>query len=186
MFIFNRNYKKLIFSFLISILLIPVQATVSQANLQNTEIEQSLITDESEEEIAAPEKVEVTPQSYDGDITKRLERIYQATGWFSSLEITTDEGIVFLNGVADSEPHRDWAERVAQKTSDVVAVVNRLNIKARPVWDIEPAMVQLRNLGRDSIKILPLLASRRPDHIYRLSFCTRSCTDHPLVDSQAI
>jgi small-conductance mechanosensitive channel len=108
--------------------------------------------------IEAPDKVEVDPTAEDDDISSRLERIFTATGWFASVEVKTDEGVVFLSGVADSEQHREWAERVAQRTSDVVAVVNRIDIKGRPVWDVSPAIAQMKQLGRDFVQLLPLLA----------------------------
>ena len=116
------------------------------------------LVDDVSEEIETPEKVEVEPVADDSDISSRLERIYGATGWFDSINVETDEGVVFLNGVADSDSHRDWAERVAQRTSDVVAVVNQISVKAPSVWDIRPAIGQLQQLGRDFIQLVPLLA----------------------------
>ncbi|MGB7347189.1 MAG: mechanosensitive ion channel family protein [Pirellulaceae bacterium] len=113
---------------------------------------------DEEKAIETPDKVEVDPLAEDDDISSRLERIFEATGWFDSVEVETDEGVVFLRGVSDSEKHRDWAERVAQRTSDVVAVVNRVEVKSRPVWDISPAFAQMKQLGREFVQLLPLLA----------------------------
>ncbi len=112
---------------------------------------------DEEKVIEAPDKIEVQPVTEDVDISGRLERILNATGWFDSVEISTDEGVVFLNGVADTQQHRDWAERVAQRTTDVVAVVNNVSVEARPVWDVSPAVVQLKQLARDLVQLIPLL-----------------------------
>ncbi|SMP67255.1 Small-conductance mechanosensitive channel [Neorhodopirellula lusitana] len=112
---------------------------------------------DEEKQIETPDKVEVEPVAVDEDISTRLQNIFGATGWFESTEVRTDEGVVFLSGVADTEKHREWAERLAQKTSDVVAVVNQIKVRARPVWDIHPATVQLQQLGRDFVQVIPLL-----------------------------
>lgn len=120
--------------------------------------DQALTVEEQEKPIETPDKVEVQPLAVDEDISARLERIFAATGWFDSAAVTTDEGVVFLKGIADTQQHREWAERVAQRTSDVVAVVNRIEVKSRPIWDTAPAQGQLQQLGRDFMQLLPLLA----------------------------
>lgn len=121
-------------------------------------VDKVLTADEQEKTIETPDKVEVQPLAVDEDISARLERIFTATGWFESATVTTDEGVVFLTGMADTQQHREWAERVAQRTSDVVAVVNRIDVKSKPIWDTEPAQAQLHQLGRDFMQLLPLLA----------------------------
>lgn len=112
---------------------------------------------ETDQPLAAPAKVEVEPLAVDEDISARLQRIFKATQWFESPRVETDEGVVFLSGTADNESHRQWAEDAAQNTSDVVAVVNRMRVQERPVWDIRPALVQMEQLGRDFTAMLPLL-----------------------------
>lgn len=111
----------------------------------------------SEREVEPAEKIEVAPTATDAEIASRLERIFAATGWYSDSEVTTDEGVVFLSGVADSEEHRQQAETIALRTTDVVAVVNQMTIRPRSVWEIAPAIEQLEELGRDFIQLLPLL-----------------------------
>jgi small-conductance mechanosensitive channel len=124
---------------------------------QTAEQEPAVLESTGGEEIATPEKVEVDPVAVDEDISGRLENIFRATGWFQQIGVETDQGVVFLQGISDTEPHRQWAERVAQRTSDVVAVVNQIEIQPRSVWDIQPAIDQLRGLGSDFVQLLPLL-----------------------------
>lgn len=131
---------------------VPVMAQDTAADVATDDVP------DDEKAIETPDKVEVDPLAEDDEISSRLERIFLATGWFDSVEVETDEGVVFLRGVSDSEKHREWAERVAQRTSDVVAVVNRVEVKGRPVWDISPAVAQMKQLGRDFVQLLPLLA----------------------------
>lgn len=127
------------------------------AAAQETGNDETILQVDEDEKIETPEKVEVKPVTVDADISERLKRIFAATGWFDGADISTDEGVVFLSGIADSNEHREWAERVAQRTSDVVAVVNRMEVQGRSFWDIEPAYLQLYQLGRDFIQLLPLL-----------------------------
>ena len=136
----------------------PPGASDPAADQDAPTIDEVLTPEEQEKPIETPDKVEVKPVAVDEDISARLERIFQATGWFESPQVTTDQGVVFLKGLADTQQHREWAERVAQRTSDVVAVVNRINVKASPVWDTAPAMGQLRQLSRDFMQLMPLLA----------------------------
>jgi len=115
------------------------------------------VVDPVDEQVEAPEKVDVDPTTEDIDISQRLVDIYQATGWFESVDVATDEGIVFISGGVDSDAHRKWAEEVARRTSDVVAVVNRLEVQPGSIWDIQPAVQQLRDLGRQFVSLLPLI-----------------------------
>lgn len=125
---------------------------------QDGAAETAILDQQDEAEIETPDKVEVDPVAVDEDISARLQNIFSATGWFEATEVRTDEGVVFLSGIADNEKHREWAERVSQRTSDVVAVVNQIRVKDRPIWDFQPAVFQLRQLGRDFVQLLPLLA----------------------------
>ncbi len=141
------------------VILFVAAASVSVAvRSQEANVDTTVLDSGAEKQIQTPDKVEVEPIAVDEDISTRLHNIFSATGWFDDIEVKTDEGVVFLNGLSDSELHRDWAERMAQRTSDVVAVVNQIRVKARPVWDIQPALVQLRQLGRDFVQLIPLIA----------------------------
>ena len=107
--------------------------------------------------IATPDKIQVKPVAIDQDISGRLSRIFTATGWFRDINIRTDEGVVFLAGVAGDKSRREWAESVAQKTSDVVAVVNNITVEDRPILDFGAAIISLKGLWRELIQLLPLL-----------------------------
>ena len=86
-----------------------------------------------------PQRVEVEPTIEDTDIATRLTRILEATGWFEDPQVRVDEGVVFMSGrVADSQ-HKEWAARLAGNTQDVVAVVNRIEVKETSMWDLSPA-----------------------------------------------
>lgn len=106
----------------------------------------------------APGKVEIHPTARDRDIGERLERILAATGWFAGPQVRVEEGVVFLQGRADSDARRKWAGELARGTQDVVAVVNRMEVAEPDLSDFSAAQSGLRELWRDLVRSLPLLA----------------------------
>ena len=86
------------------------------------ELEDDVSTPNGDDELKAPEKVEVDPIADDDQIASRLKRILEATEWFDSPEVRVDEGVVFLRGSVDNQQHKEWAEKLAGNTQDVVAV----------------------------------------------------------------
>lgn len=112
----------------------------------------------SEEDAAkVPETVEVRPETEDADIGVRLERILAATGWFEQPEASVDEGVVFLSGRTADAAHKEWAGRLATNTRDVVAVVNRINVIERSMWDLTPAWQQLREFVAAAVRSAPVI-----------------------------
>lgn len=105
-----------------------------------------------------PQKVEVEPVAQDRDIESRLLRILDATEWFAQPAVTVDQGVVFLSGLVDSEAHKEWAGELATKTQDVVAVVNRMTVVERSIWDLSPTWNELTSLAADTYRNSPLLA----------------------------
>lgn len=105
-------------------------------------------------EVAEP--IEVEPTAEDVDIVARLTSILQATGWFKEPAAEVEEGVVFLEGRVDSEAHKEWAGRLAGNTQDVVAVVNRITVNNKPLWDLTPAWNALRELFADVVRSSPL------------------------------
>lgn len=126
------------------------------ANLQsNTEDVSSENEDADPPE--APQDVEITPLAEDDEIADRLTNILTATTWFENPEVRVDEGVVFLRGRTLKDEYRTWAGDLARNTQDVVAVVNRIQVTQRSIWDLTPAWLELRTLGRETIQMLPLL-----------------------------
>lgn len=104
------------------------------------------------------EQVQIDPVNSDERIANRLLEIMEATGWFESPGVSVDRGVAFLSGQADSQKHQEWAEATAMNTTDVVAVVNRITVAEKPMWNFAPAIASLQELGRDFTGVLPLLA----------------------------
>lgn len=102
-------------------------------------------------------EVAVQPKARDADIARRIQNILEATGWYRSPAVRADDGVVFLDGATDSAERRKWAADLAQKTEDVTAVVNRIEIERPVAWAFDPALRELANLGRAALGALPLV-----------------------------
>lgn len=90
-------------------------------------------------------EIAVAPNARDAQIADRLERILGASGWFTPLSVSVREGIVFIDGQTETDDRREWAQQLALRTQDVVAVVNRIEVQPTISWDFTPTW---RELGR--------------------------------------
>jgi small-conductance mechanosensitive channel len=105
----------------------------------------------------APQKVDVQPLARDDEIADRLGDILRATGWFAEARAEVQDGVVWLHGAALNQEYRAWATELANSTQDVAAVVNRMTLQQRPVWDVSPAVGEIRGLLAKFIQSLPLI-----------------------------
>lgn len=113
----------------------------------------------TEGEVAeAPAKVDVKPVARDEEISTRLQNVLDATGWFVDPEVRVEDGIVFLEGQAETAELKKWAGDLARNTQDVAAVANRMDVAVPSIWDFTPAWTGLLTLWRDIIHALPFFA----------------------------
>jgi hypothetical protein len=98
----------------------------------------------------APAKVDVKPVARDEEIRKRLQRVLNATGWFTDPHVRVEEGVVFLNGQTETDELKKWAGDLARNTQDVVAVINRIEVAEPSAWDFRPAWSGMLILWRDT------------------------------------
>ena len=114
-----------------------------------------------QDELAAPEQVvEVDEAAEDVDIGTRLQNILESTDRFANPRVEVDNGVVFLYGTTEKTEYKDWARQLALKTQDVVAVVNNITVQeiTVPLWDFTPAYDEIRNMGREMVLALPMMA----------------------------
>ena len=102
-------------------------------------------------------RVEVQPISSDDAIKKRLTNIMVSTGWFDNIQVEVNDGVVFLDGGTLSDKYRSWAGDLANRTRDVVAVVNRIQVKTGPAWNLAPAIDVIRNVVQQTVRALPMI-----------------------------
>jgi len=109
-----------------------------------------------EETVAEPANaVSVQPVARDDQIERRIREIMQATGWYEDAEVAVDDGVVFLDGIAKRDEHRAWARDLAQKTQDVVAVVNRIQVTQEIQSSFAPAVRELKSVLNSALLALP-------------------------------
>lgn len=107
----------------------------------------------------APAKVGVNPVARDEEIRTRLQRVFDATGWFIDPRVEVREGVVFLNGWSETDELKKWAGDLARNTDDVVAVANRMEVIEPSMWDFSSTWRELLLLWRDLIRSLPFFLS---------------------------
>lgn len=100
-------------------------------------------------------QVNVTPVAHDEEIRTRLQSVLDATGWFTEPRVEVREGVVLLNGKAETVELKKWAGDLARSTQDVVAVANRMEVLEPSMWDFSPSWSRLRSLLRDFVRSLP-------------------------------
>jgi len=112
----------------------------------------------AEDEVSSvADRVEIEPVAGDEQIRERLERILIATGWFHDPRLRVEEGVVFLQGRAESEELKKWAGNLARNTQGVAAVANQMSVKESSIWDFRGAQSGLSSLRTDIGRALPLL-----------------------------
>jgi small-conductance mechanosensitive channel len=109
------------------------------------------------EEPAPPKRpVRVVPDATDAEIARRLQGIMEATGWFRNPRVAVRDGVVFLDGAAETADHRQWAGALAENTQGSVAVVNRIEVETDLRSTLEHVEAELTSLQRRTIQAWPL------------------------------
>lgn len=103
-------------------------------------------------------EVNIAPLAADEEIARRLNRILEATEWFTEIQVRVDQGVVFLKGTATEPQYKEWAGRLANNTQEVVAVVNRITVAQRSMWDLSESMDSLRQLTAQAVRSSPMIA----------------------------
>jgi len=105
----------------------------------------------------APDRVDVQPTARDEEIASRLLGILTATGWFTAPQVEVQDGVVFLNGEAQTDEFKQWAGDLARNTQDVAAVVNQMAVTEPAFLDFQPIMNSLQDQGRMILRAIPLI-----------------------------
>jgi len=103
--------------------------------------------------------LEVPQEIADKDITNRLNKIFEVTGWYAEIKVKTVEGVVFLSGNIDSFEKKKWAMDLATKTNGVVAVVDKVDNTLKSSNFLKPAKEEAIEIYDSSAKLIPYLAS---------------------------
>ncbi len=101
-------------------------------------------------------EVSVAPDVRDSEIADRLRRILVASEWFDPLTVSVREGIVFIDGQAETDERKEWARQLALRTEGVVAVVNRIEVNPQISWDLTPTWREIERLANQVQWFAPL------------------------------
>ena len=105
--ILSNRWRQLIFCVaVLCAACLPVSAVRAQQPVPDTGRSQPAASPDRDELSAAPATVDVKPVARDEEIRTRLQSVLEATGWFIEPQVRIDEGIVFLNGRAETEELR--------------------------------------------------------------------------------
>lgn len=165
----NSLQLKNIFAFaafwLLFLTLLPQHAKAMQAEETQPSGSQAAAENHDADVSAGPpipaQKVDVVPHVSDDKIRLRIEKILKATKWFDNEKVEVDEGVVFLDGQATEEKHREWAANMSRNVQDVVAVVNNMKTADKSSFDLQKSSSHvsrsLQSLWRDFLERLPLI-----------------------------
>ena len=117
----------------------PASALLAQEPVEKVEAVKKPLAPGKEDLTQAPATVDVKPVARDEEISTRLQKVLDATGWFVDPQVRVEEGVVFLNGRTETDDLKKWAGDLARNTQDVVAVANRMEVLEPAVWDFSPA-----------------------------------------------
>ena len=146
-------------TFLVCLLSLAPKVLVAQDSPTATQTAAATAAEDTNRDApAALKDVVIDPLAADDEIADRLTKILTATTWFENPQVKVDEGVVFLKGTAGQADYRTLAGDLPRNTQDVVAVVNRIQVTERSIWDLSPAWIELRKLERETIQMFPLLA----------------------------
>lgn len=151
----NRQLGKLRLLLTMSMVLVATNGSHAQDSKDQTQ--KATAEQTTEAKPTAPEKVDVKPVARDAEIADRLNDILIATQWFKNPSVKVDEGVVFLTGEAVQEEYKAWASDLASNTQDVAAVVNRMGVTAKSIWDFSPAFSELREFRTNAVQAIPLI-----------------------------
>ena len=101
----------------------------------------------------------ITTQSAppDAEIKNRLQAILDSSQQFSQLQLRVNNGLVFIDGYAETRAFIDWASEIADNTEGVVAVVNNLEMSPVDYFSASVFKAELLNAWGRFVHTLPLL-----------------------------
>lgn len=97
------------------------------------------------------------PISRDADIRQRIERILDATGAYKETKVVVKQGVVFLEGQAETDRLKTWAGETSGKVEGVVAVFNGIAVTPPSPWDFSPTIIGLQDLWRSVLAASPFV-----------------------------
>src|SRR5690606_11234881 len=99
--------------------------------------------------------IEVNNKVSDDAIAKRLANILSSSSRFQDIDVSVEDGIVFIKGKTHEPNHKQWAEALAARTEGVIAVINNIEITLEDAWSFQPAVDETLRLYDGFIRTIP-------------------------------
>lgn len=99
--------------------------------------------------------ISVEARASDDAVRKRIRTILQASGWIDQIEVDNTSGIVTLQGTTSQGEHKAWAEDIAYRTEDVIAVVNKIQVVNPNPWSLAPIAAQTQEMFQTGMSQVP-------------------------------
>jgi len=102
---------------------------------------------------------DVPKSKTDQSIEIRISKIMKASKWFPDLEVSVNEGLVFINGQYPSIEKKKWIQEIINKTEGVVAVIDNAEFSFKGTNTLSPAGKEIDNILLKAQKLSPYLLS---------------------------
>lgn len=134
---------------------------VGPSSDEESQPEESKTAEEASPE-QAPSTLAPIPAKNDEEIRNQITTILGETEWYKNVEVTVKDGVVILEGQTGEDEHKAWATQLAERTENVVAVINHIQVGSTVVnstraWTIVGE--SLMSIGQDFLTRLPLFAA---------------------------
>lgn len=99
--------------------------------------------------------INVEAAASDDAVRRRIHTILEASGWFERVSVHNVSGIVTLTGTTASDEYKAWAESIAYRTEDVVAVINKIRVVNPDPWSLAPIAERTQELFEKGLRNIP-------------------------------
>ena len=91
----------------------------------------------------------------DRETNRILISLIEQSGWFPSIKVSVVDGMVIIEGIANSKEQLEWLVNSAERLPTVLAVINKVELSATAFTDLSPAISELRRIADAAKRALP-------------------------------
>ena len=110
-----------------------------------------------EDEVNTP--IQINNAFSDEKIKSRLNNIFSVDPDLGGVNVEVSNGIVVLLGEVSNKKQQEFVSSISHRMEGVVAVKNQVQVKKQPFFSIEPMKNEIRQIGNNILRYLPILLS---------------------------
>ncbi len=84
-----------------------------------------------------------------------LSSIVKQAGWFPDIKLTMQDGMVTIEGQANTKEQLDWLTTTAERLPSVIAIINKAELKTTALTDLSPAANEVRRMVDTAKRAMP-------------------------------